>query len=87
MGGCGPRNSGTSPSAHYRHCPRRCLSQHPPTLPEDTPLWTLQPQDGQCLIHIEAAALDRLRAMRRPSESYGNVILRLFELSRRDASA
>jgi hypothetical protein len=67
--------------------PRRCLSQHPPTLPEDTPLWTLQPQDGQCLIQIEAAALDRLRAMRRPSESYGDAILRLFELSRRDASA
>jgi hypothetical protein len=63
MGGCGPRNSGTSPSAHYRHCPRRCLSQHPPTLPKDTPLWTLQRQDGQCLIHIEAAVLDRLRAM------------------------
>jgi hypothetical protein len=32
-----------------------------------------------CLIHIEAAALDRLRAMRRPSERYGNVIPRLFE--------
>jgi hypothetical protein len=57
------------------------------TLPEDAPLWPLQRRDGQYLIHIEAAVLNRLRAMRRPSESYSNVILRLFELSRRDASA
>ena len=42
---------------------------------------------AKCLIQIEAAVLNRLRAMRTPSESYGNVILRLFELSRRDASA
>ena len=57
------------------------------TLPEDVPLWPVIGQDGQCLIHIEAAVLNRLRAMRRPSDRYSNVILRLFELSRRDASA
>jgi hypothetical protein len=57
------------------------------TLPEDAPLGPVFRQDGQCLIHIEAAAFDRLRVMRRPSERYSNVILRLFELSRRDASA
>ena len=57
------------------------------TLPEDAPLWPVHRRDGQCLIHIEAAVLNRLRAMRRPSESYSNVILRLFELLRRDASA
>jgi hypothetical protein len=36
---------------------------------------------------IHSAVLDRLRAMRKPGESYGNVILRLFELSRQNASA
>ena len=36
------------------------------TLPEDAPLWPVHRQGGQCLIHVEAAALDRLRAMRRP---------------------
>jgi hypothetical protein len=29
----------------------------------------MQRQDGQCLIHIEAAVLDNLRAMRGPGES------------------
>ena len=28
--------------------------------------------DGQCLTHVEAAVLDRLRAMRRPGDSYGD---------------
>jgi hypothetical protein len=35
---------------------------------------------AQCLIHIEAAVLDRLRTMRRPGESYSDVILRLVEI-------
>jgi hypothetical protein len=39
-------------------------------LSEDAPLWPLQRQDGQCLIHIEAAVLDRLRAMRKLGERY-----------------
>ena len=41
------------------------------TLPEDAPLWPLQ-RSGRpkCLIHIEAAVLDRLRAMRKLGERY-----------------
>jgi len=35
------------------------------TLPEDAPLWR---DGGQCLIHVEAGVLTRLRAMRRPGE-------------------
>jgi len=57
------------------------------TLPEDAPLWSVIRQDGQCLIHVKEAILDRPNAMRQPGESYSDVILRLFELSRRDASA
>jgi hypothetical protein len=40
----------------------------------------LQRQDGKCLIHIEAALLERLRAMRQPGESYSDVSLRLVEI-------
>jgi hypothetical protein len=51
------------------------------TMPEDAPLWPVERvRDGQCLIHIEAAVLDRLWAMRRPGESYSEVILKLVEL-------
>ena len=32
---------------------------------------------GQCFIQVEAAVVDRMRAMRRPSESYSEVILKL----------
>ena len=35
---------------------------------------------GERLIWLQAAALDRLRAMRRPGESYSDVILRLAHL-------
>jgi hypothetical protein len=35
---------------------------------------------GERLIWLEAAVLDRLRAMRRPGESYSDVILRLAHL-------
>jgi hypothetical protein len=47
------------------------------TLPEDVPLWPVIGQDGQCLIHINEATLDRPKAMCQPSESYSDVILRL----------
>jgi hypothetical protein len=40
----------------------------------------MQREQGQCFIQVEAAAVDRMRAMRRPSESYRDVILRLVEL-------
>jgi hypothetical protein len=41
------------------------------------------PSSGRpgCLIHIETAVLDGLRAMRRPGESYSDVIFRLVELT------
>ena len=32
---------------------------------------------GQCFIQVEAAEVDRMRAMRRPGESYSEVILNL----------
>jgi hypothetical protein len=35
---------------------------------------------GERLIWLEASALDRLRAVRRPGESYSDVILRLAHL-------
>jgi hypothetical protein len=31
------------------------------TLPEGAPLWPVQPQGGQCLIHVEDGRLGRLR--------------------------
>jgi hypothetical protein len=39
---------------------------------------------GQCFIQVEAAVIDRVRAMRRPGESYSQVILRLVELEASD---
>ena len=52
------------------------------TLPQGAPLWPAQRQGGhKCLIHIEAAVVDRLQAMRGPGEDYSDVIiLRLVEL-------
>ena len=40
----------------------------------------MQRDRGQCFIQVEAAVVDRMRAMRRPVESYSQVILRLVEL-------
>lgn len=34
----------------------------------------------QCFIQVESAIVDRMRAMRRPSESYSSVMPRLVEL-------
>ena len=50
------------------------------TLPERALLWPVQRQGGRCFIQIEAAVLDRLRAMRGPGEDYSDVILRLAQL-------
>ena len=52
------------------------------TLPQGAPLWPVQRQDGQSLIHVEAAVVDRLTALRRSGENYSNVILRLIEAER-----
>jgi len=50
------------------------------TLPEGAALWPVERQGGQCFIHVEAAVVDRLAAMRGPGEDYSDVILRLVEL-------
>ena len=51
------------------------------TLPQGAPLWPVERQGSQkCLIHVEAAVVDRLRAMRGPGEDYGDVIVRLAQL-------
>ena len=62
------------PHRHYRAAAYHAIRS---TLPEDVPLWPVIRQDGQCLIHIKEAILDRPKAMCQPSESYSDVILRL----------
>jgi hypothetical protein len=54
------------------------------TLPKGAARWPMQRDRGQCFIQVEAAAVDRMRAMRRPGESYSQVILRLVELETGD---
>jgi predicted CopG family antitoxin len=44
----------------------------------------MQREQGQYFIQVEAAVVDRMRAMRRPGESYSEVILRLVELKTSD---
>src|SRR5260370_18393131 len=46
------------------------------TLPKGAARWPMQRDRGQCFIQVEAAVADRMRAMRRPGESYSHVILR-----------
>jgi hypothetical protein len=50
------------------------------TLPKGSARWPMQRDGDQCFIQVEAAVVDRMRAMRRPGESYSAVILRLIEL-------
>ena len=40
------------------------------TLPKGAARWPMQRDRGQCFIQVEAAVVDRMRAMRRPGESY-----------------
>jgi len=40
---------------------------------------------GERLVWLEPPVIDRLMAMRKPGESYSDVIMRLIELSRGDA--
>jgi hypothetical protein len=44
------------------------------TLPKGAARRPLQRDWGQCFIQVEAAVVDRMRAMRRPGESYRDVI-------------
>jgi hypothetical protein len=51
------------------------------TLPVGSVAFDPEPNEkGERLIWIEAAVADKLAAMRRPGESYGDVILRLVEI-------
>jgi hypothetical protein len=50
------------------------------TLPKGAARWPMQRDRDQCFIQIEAALVDRMRAMRRPGDSYSEVILRLVEI-------
>jgi hypothetical protein len=54
------------------------------TLPEGAARWPMQRDRDQCFIQVEAAVIDRMRAMRGPGESYSEVILRLVELKTSD---
>jgi hypothetical protein len=54
------------------------------TLPKGAARWPMQRDRGRCFIQVEAAVVDRMRAMRRPGESYGQVNLRLVELDTTD---
>jgi hypothetical protein len=49
-------------------------------LPKGAARWPMQRQGDQCFIQVEAAVVDRMRAIRRPCESYSDVILRLVEI-------
>jgi hypothetical protein len=50
------------------------------TLPKGAARWPMQRDRGQCFIQVEAAVVDRMTVMRRPGESYSEVILRLVAL-------
>ena len=49
-------------------------------LPKGAARWPMQRDRGQCFIQVASVVIDRMRAMRRPGESYSQVILRLVEL-------
>ena len=57
------------------------------TLPKGSARWPMQRDGDQCFIQVEAAVVDRMRAMRRPGESYSAVILRLIELGTTEAKS
>ena len=50
------------------------------TLPKGSARWPMQRDGDQCFIQVESAVVNRMRALRRPGESYSAVILRLVEL-------
>jgi hypothetical protein len=53
-------------------------------LPKGPARWPMQRDRDQCFIQVEAAVVDRMRAMRKPGESYSHVLLRLVELATGD---
>ena len=56
------------------------------TLAKGAARWPMQREHGQCFIQVEAAVVDRLRAIRRPGEIYSDVILRLVELEQHSSA-
>jgi hypothetical protein len=54
------------------------------TLPKGSARWPMRRDHGQCFIQVESAIVDRMRAIRRPGESYSSVILPLVELQSRE---
>ena len=54
------------------------------TLPKGVARWPMQRDRGQCFIQVETAVVEGMRAMRRPGESYSEVILQLVELETSD---
>ena len=57
------------------------------TLPKGSARWPMQRDGDQGFIQVEAAVIERMRAMRRPGESYSAVILRLIELGTTDSKS
>jgi hypothetical protein len=53
------------------------------TLPKGVARWPMQRDRDQCFIEVEAAVIDRMRAMRRPARATAK-ILRLVELETSD---
>ena len=47
------------------------------TLPKGAARWPMQRDWGQCFIQVEAAVVDRIRALHGPGESWNDVILRV----------
>jgi hypothetical protein len=47
------------------------------TLPAGTQTWPTSPAEGDVIICLDQATVDRLDAMRGPGETYSDVILRL----------
>ena len=50
------------------------------TLPKGASRWPMQRDRDKCFIQVEAATVDRMRAMRRTGENYSDVILRLVDI-------
>jgi hypothetical protein len=57
------------------------------TLPDDAPPWPVHRQDAPMPQKRREAVLDCLRAMRKPGESYSDVILRLAKAESRKPQA
>jgi len=57
-----------------------CMEAICTMLPKSAARLPMQRQGGRCLVHVEAAVVDGMRAMRGPGEDYSDVILCLAQL-------